>query len=84
METCGLARTAGDRSAGVAAARRPPARPGIAAAETNPRRPPEKAPDRNREFKYYRLTAAGRRQLAHEQSRWNELVRAISLVMKPV
>jgi transcriptional regulator len=44
----------------------------------------EKAPDRNREFKYYRLTAAGRRQLAHEQSKWDELVRAIARVMQPV
>src|SRR6476646_6368512 len=33
----------------------------------------EKAPDRNREHKYYRLTAAGRRQLTREQSRWNDL-----------
>ena len=44
----------------------------------------EKAPDKNRELKYYRLTAAGRRQLAHEQSKWNELVRAIGPVMKPM
>ena len=44
----------------------------------------ERASDRNREFKYYRLTAAGRRQLAHQQSRWDELVRAIGRVMKPV
>jgi PadR family transcriptional regulator len=44
----------------------------------------EKAPQKNREFKYYRLTAAGRRRLAHEQSRWNELVRAIGRVMKPM
>lgn len=44
----------------------------------------EKAPDRNRDLKYYRLTAAGRRQLARQQSRWNELVSAISRVMKPM
>jgi transcriptional regulator len=44
----------------------------------------EKAPDKNREFKYYRLTATGRRRLVREQSRWNELVRAIGRVMKPV
>src|SRR5690348_8592012 len=44
----------------------------------------EKAPDRNRELKYYRLTAAGRRQLTHEQSKWNELVRAIGRIMKPM
>jgi len=44
----------------------------------------EKAPDKNRELKYYRLTAAGRRQLVHQESKWNELVRAIGRVMKPV
>jgi PadR family transcriptional regulator len=44
----------------------------------------EKAPGRNRELKYYRLTAAGRRQLTHEQSKWNELVRAIGRIMKPM
>ena len=42
----------------------------------------EKAPDKNRELKYYRLTAAGRRQLVHQESRWDELVRAIGRVMK--
>lgn len=44
----------------------------------------EKAPDKNREFKYYRLTAAGRRQLSRQESRWNELVRAIGSVMQPI
>ena len=44
----------------------------------------ERAADRNRELKYYRLTPAGRRRLAHEQSKWNELVRAIGRVMKPM
>lgn len=43
----------------------------------------DRAPDRNRELKYYRLTAAGRRQLVRQESRWNELVRAISSVMTP-
>jgi PadR family transcriptional regulator, regulatory protein PadR len=43
----------------------------------------EKAPDRNREFKYYRLTAAGRRQLIQQQSKWDALVRAIGSVMNP-
>ncbi len=43
----------------------------------------EKAPDKNREFKYYRLTAAGRRRLVHQQSKWDELVRAIGSVMNP-
>jgi PadR family transcriptional regulator PadR len=44
----------------------------------------DKAPDKNREHKYYRLTAAGRRQLARQESRWDELVRAIGRVMRPV
>lgn len=39
--------------------------------------------DRNREFKYYRLTAAGRRQLAVEESKWKQLAAAISSVMWP-
>jgi len=43
-----------------------------------------KAPDRNRELKFYRLTAAGRRQLSKQQSRWDDLVRAIGSVMDPV
>ena len=38
----------------------------------------EKARDRNREFKYYRLTAAGRRQLLREQSKWKQLVNAMA------
>jgi PadR family transcriptional regulator, regulatory protein PadR len=33
--------------------------------------------------KYYRLTAAGRKQLVVEQSRWERLVVAISRVMRP-
>jgi len=37
--------------------------------------------DRNRELKYYRLTAAGRRQLAREESKWQRLVGAIGQVM---
>ena len=44
----------------------------------------DKAPGKNRELKYYRLTAAGRRQLADQQSRWNEFVRAIGRVMTPM
>jgi len=39
--------------------------------------------DRNRQFKYYRLTPAGRKQLAVEASKWNQLVGAISRVMRP-
>jgi transcriptional regulator len=32
--------------------------------------------------RYYRLTAAGRKGLAAEESRWNQLVEAIAKVMK--
>ncbi|HLJ17291.1 MAG TPA: PadR family transcriptional regulator [Bryobacteraceae bacterium] len=42
-----------------------------------------KSSDLNRRAKYYRLTAAGRRQLATEQSKWRLLVRAITRVMRP-
>lgn len=38
---------------------------------------------RNREFKYYRLTPAGQRQLRKETSRWQTLVKAIAGVMWP-
>jgi PadR family transcriptional regulator, regulatory protein PadR len=44
----------------------------------------ETARDRNREFKYYRLTPAGRKQLAREESRWKRLAGAIARVMWPV
>jgi PadR family transcriptional regulator, regulatory protein PadR len=44
----------------------------------------EIAKDRNREFKFYRLTPAGRKQLAHEESKWKQMVEAISRVMQPV
>jgi transcriptional regulator len=43
----------------------------------------ETAKDRNRQFKYYRLTAAGKRQLAVEESKWRQLASAISRVMSP-
>jgi transcriptional regulator len=43
----------------------------------------EKAADKNRELKFYRLTAAGRRHLTRTESKWNELVRTIALVMNP-
>jgi len=33
--------------------------------------------------RYYRLTAAGKKKLAAEESRWNELVAAIARIMKP-
>jgi PadR family transcriptional regulator PadR len=37
--------------------------------------------ENNREAKYYRLTAAGRRALATEVDEWNEFVRAVGLVL---
>jgi DNA-binding PadR family transcriptional regulator len=35
-------------------------------------------------MKFYRLTASGRRQLAQEQSSWEQVSRAIGLVLKRV
>ncbi|HEY2379199.1 MAG TPA: PadR family transcriptional regulator [Gemmatimonadaceae bacterium] len=37
----------------------------------------------SRELKYYRLTPAGRTQLRAESSKWNQLVTAITRVMRP-
>lgn len=37
----------------------------------------------NRKARYYRLTPAGRKQLAVQASRWESLVRAIARIMKP-
>src|SRR6186997_764877 len=37
--------------------------------------------ENNRKAKYYRLTPAGRKMLAAETSRWEQLVRAIGQVM---
>jgi PadR family transcriptional regulator, regulatory protein PadR len=39
--------------------------------------------DLKREFKYYRLTAAGRKQLLKEESKWKRLAHAIGRVMWP-
>ena len=39
--------------------------------------------ENNRKARYYRLTPTGRRQLAAQTSRWDELVRAINRVMRP-
>ncbi len=44
----------------------------------------EMAPDRNREFKYYRLTPAGRKQLVAEESKWKQMAHAVAQVMWPV
>jgi PadR family transcriptional regulator PadR len=40
--------------------------------------------DRAREMRMYRITAKGRKQLSVEQGKWDELVRAIARVLKPV
>jgi transcriptional regulator len=37
----------------------------------------------NQRAKYYRLTAAGKAQLAREQNRWAQLVNAIGRIMNP-
>jgi PadR family transcriptional regulator len=38
---------------------------------------------KNREFKYYRLTPAGRKQLAREKTKWEQLAGAIAMMMRP-
>jgi transcriptional regulator len=43
----------------------------------------ETAKDRNREFKYYRLSAAGKKQLLAEESKWKQLTDAIARIMRP-
>jgi transcriptional regulator len=39
--------------------------------------------ENHRRAKFYRLTAAGRKQLAAEATRWAQLARAIARVMEP-
>jgi PadR family transcriptional regulator, regulatory protein PadR len=41
----------------------------------------ETAPDRHREFKYYRLTEKGRKQLVVEESQWKQMAEAVARVM---
>ncbi len=43
----------------------------------------ETATDCNREFKYYRLTVEGRKQLVAEESRWKQMAEAVARVMWP-
>jgi transcriptional regulator len=43
----------------------------------------EMAADRNREFKYYRLTEKGRKQLRVEESQWKQMAEAVARVMWP-
>jgi transcriptional regulator len=40
--------------------------------------------ERGREMRMYRLTTKGRKQLSVEQSKWDELVRAMARVLKPI
>jgi len=39
--------------------------------------------ENNRRAKYYRLTPAGRKQLGAEQSKWEQLTRAMGRVLDP-
>jgi len=39
------------------------------------------ASENNRKAKFYRLTAAGKKQLVRETNRWRQMARAIGLVM---
>jgi len=41
-----------------------------------------KTSDNRQRAKYYRLTPAGRRQLTHDQSRWNRVVAAMRALMR--
>ena len=38
--------------------------------------------DNNRRARFYRLTAKGRKKLAHETSRWEKIVRAVEGVLR--
>src|SRR3954466_9024651 len=40
--------------------------------------------ENNRKARFYKLTAAGRLQLADEMARWEKLVRAVNQVLRPV
>lgn len=39
--------------------------------------------ENNRRARYYRLTPAGRRQLAAQTTRWDEIVRAVNRILRP-
>jgi PadR family transcriptional regulator PadR len=41
-----------------------------------------KTTENNRRAKYYRLTPAGRRQLAHEERHWAQIVKGVSAVLR--
>ncbi len=38
---------------------------------------------KSREYKCYRLTAAGRKHLTRQESKWQEIVRAVTRVLSP-
>ncbi len=40
--------------------------------------------ENNRKARYYRLTTAGREQLAEQTGRWERLVQAVNRVLRPV
>ena len=40
--------------------------------------------ENNRKARYYRLTPAGRQQLAAETDKWHQLVRAVGRVLRPI
>jgi PadR family transcriptional regulator, regulatory protein PadR len=42
-----------------------------------------KTSDNNQRAKFYKLTPAGRKQLAREQSRWAAMVDAVAALMRP-
>jgi PadR family transcriptional regulator PadR len=44
----------------------------------------ERGPDQKRDFKYYRLTPAGKKHLTAEESKWARMAKAISAVMRTV
>jgi len=39
--------------------------------------------DHNRRARFYRLTPRGRRQLAAQTSRWDDIVRAVNRILRP-
>ena len=39
--------------------------------------------DKGKRAKFYRLTASGKKQLAAEQSRWEQLAKAMGMVLNP-
>ena len=39
--------------------------------------------ENNRRARYYRLTPKGRQQLAHQTSRWDDIVRAVNRILRP-